>query len=267
VNSFPVRPSTPDAAGAVRLTRPRPAIALVTLDRPESLNALDSALIDGMATTFTQLSSDDTVSVVVVTGAGRSFSSGADLSLLAEGVAGGPPLEMMRYVGRSLLALAELPQLTLAAVNGPAVGAGWGVAMACDIRIASPQATFGATFVRMGLGPDYGLSATLPQAVGRQRALELLTTGRFVDAAEALHIGLVSEVADCAQARALELAYDVAAVSQRAIRSVKATLRAAQSADMDDVVDRIEAHAQAALFEHPDFLTGAATWMGRHRGK
>lgn len=238
---------------------------MVTLDRPDSLNALDGTLIDGMVERFTELANDDTVTVVVVTGAGRSFSSGADLSLLADAVAAQPPLQIMRYVGRPLRALAKLPQLTIAAINGPAVGAGWGVAMACDIRIAGPQARFGATFVRMGLGPDFGLSATLPQAVGRQRALELLTTGRFVDAAEAAQIGLVTEVADCAQTRAVQLATDVASVPQRAIRSVKATLRAAQGSGIDDVVDHIEAHAQAALLEHRDFLSDAAAWMSRHR--
>jgi enoyl-CoA hydratase/carnithine racemase len=242
-------------------------VAVVTLDRPDSLNALDGDLIDGMAARFTELAHDETASVVVVTGAGRSFSSGADLSLLADGVGSEPPLEMMRYAGRALRALAKLPQLTIAAVHGPAVGAGWGVAMACDIRIAGPQARFGATFVRMGLGPDYGLSATLPQAVGRQRALELLMTGRFVEAEEAARIGLVTEVARCAQTRALELAADVATIPARAIRSVKTTVQKAEGSDIDDVVDRIEAHAQAALFEHPDFLADAAGWMSRHRSQ
>jgi enoyl-CoA hydratase/carnithine racemase len=240
---------------------------VVTLDRPDTLNALNGALMDGMVARFGELADDDTVAVVVVTGAGRGFSSGADLSQLADGVSSVPPLEIMHWVGRPLRALANLPQLTIAAVNGPAVGAGWGLAMVCDIRIASPQARFGATFVRRGLGPDYGLSATLPLAVGRQRAVELLMTGRFVDATEAAHIGLVTEIAECAQARAVELATDVACVPQRAIRSVKATLGAAQGSSIDDVIDRIETHAQAALFEHPDFLTDAAAWMSRHRSK
>ena len=238
----------------------------MTLDRPDSLNALDVTVIDDLTGAFDELADDDTVSVVVVTGAGRSFCSGADLSLLADRVGREPPLEMMRYVGGPLRTLAHLPQVTIAAVNGPAVGAGWGVAMACDIRIAGPDARFGATFVRMGLGPDYGLSATLPMAVGRQRALELLMTGRFVDAPEAARLGLVIEVAECAHTRAVQLAAEIAAVPGRAIRSIKATVDAAHGRGIDDVVDRIEAHAQAALFEHPDFLADSAAWLGRHHG-
>jgi len=260
-------PSGPAARDVVHLSRPAPLVALVTLDRPDSLNALDGHLVDGMTNLFTELADDDTVSVVVLTGAGRSFSSGADLSVLSEGFSAQPPVQMMRYVGRPVRELANLPQLTIAAVDGPAVGAGWGLAMACDIRIAGPRASFGATFVRMGLGPDYGLSTTLPQAVGRQRALELLTTGRFVDAEEAVRIGLVTEVAESARTRALQLAAEIATVPQRAVRSVKATLRESEGCDIDQVVDRIEARAQAALFEHPDFHTDASAWMSRHRSR
>ncbi|MFE3060404.1 enoyl-CoA hydratase/isomerase family protein [Nocardia sp. NPDC059239] len=255
-----------DARPAVQVTRPAPGVAMVTLDRPASLNALDGAAVDGLIEAFTELAIADEVTVVVVTGAGRGFCAGADLSTLADGVAAAPPLAIMQYVGKPLRALANLPQVTIAAVDGPAVGAGWGLALACDVRIGGPRARFGATFVRMGLGPDYGLSATLPRAVGRDRALELLTTGRFIEAEEAARLGAVSEVVPDAHARALELAASIAGAPNRTIRSIKQTLVRAESAGIDEVVDVIEANAQARLIEHPHFLADAESWLSRHNG-
>ena len=265
MSRFPDRPPPAGARRVVRVTQPVAGVAVVTIDRPDSLNALDLAVVDGLSAALTNLADSDDVSVVVLTGAGESFSAGADLSVLSEALASEPPLDLMRRCGIPLRALAHLPQLTIAAVNGPAIGGGWGLAMACDLRIAGPRARFGATFARLGLGPDYGLSATLPRAIGRQRALELLMTGRFISAEQAARIGLVAEVADDVLSRALELATDIVTVPARAIRSIKATLREAENAGMDEVVDRIEAGAQAALFEHTDFGADAAAWISRHR--
>lgn len=266
MNTFPARSSiAATQADVVRVGHPAQGVAVVTLDRPASMNALDGALIEALPVTFAEIADDEQVKVVIVTGAGRGFCSGADLSALTDGLRSGPAVEFMRLVGRPLVALAHLPQVTIAAVNGPAIGAGWGLAMACDIRISSTTARFGATFVRMALGPDYGLSHTLPAAVGRERALELLMTGRIIDASEADRIGLTSVVAEDALHEALDRARDIATAPCRTLRSIKATLQRSAGAGIDDVIDEIEAEAQAALFEHPDFLTDAAAWTQRHQ--
>ncbi|NOP95832.1 enoyl-CoA hydratase-related protein [Mycolicibacterium fortuitum] len=247
----------------VELTRPHPSVVLITLRRTDKLNAIDLDMTDAIEATCESLADEHEVSVVILTGAGRGFSSGADLSSLAAHAAAGARA-MMRTAGRSVRALARLPQLTICAVNGPAVGAGFGLVLACDLRIASPTARFGATFANMGLGPDFGLSRTLPGTVGRHRALELLLSTRLIDATEALRLGLVNEIADDAVERSRELAEQFVRVPLRTIRSIKATLAAAENADFDRVVDQIEAEAQTRLLEHPDFLSDASAWIAPH---
>jgi len=177
----------------VRVERPVEGIVLVILDRPESLNALDVTMQNELAVVFGDIAADEAAHVVILTGEGRDFCSGADLAQAASDLQCYTSAEIMERAAGAVVPLLGMPQLTIAAVNGPAVGAGWGLAMACDIRIAGPDAQFIATFIRMGLGPDYGLSQTLPQAVGRQRAVELILTGRAVDADEAVRIGIVTQ--------------------------------------------------------------------------
>lgn len=250
-------------ADVVVTTRPADHVAVVTLNRPELLNALDDALMDGLNAALQVLATDDDVHVVILTGAGRGFCAGADLSILSVLAESDSTYQMMKDVSRPVQTLHRLPQLTIAAVNGPAAGAGWGLALACDIRIAAASARFGATFARMGLGPDYGLSKTLPEAVGRERALELLLTARIIDASEASAIGAVSAVVDDAMAEALRLATDVVSAPGRAIRSAKRTLGRAAGADFDTAVGEIEARAQAELFNHPGFMDVARVWISR----
>ena len=257
----------PDAPSVVLVTRPAKRIAVVTLNRPNSLNAMDRRVGKQMKAAFTHLADDDEVSVVIVTGAGRGFSSGGDLSDTADSMLHYPPLVVMQETAAAVTPLVHMPQMTIAAVNGPAAGAGWGLAMACDLRIAGPGARFTATFIRMGLGPDFGLSHTLPRSIGRERALELLATGRTVDADEALRLGIVSSVVDDPLTAAIELASTIAASPTRAIRSLKRTLDLSSIADIDTAIEQIEARAQADLFQHPNFHTDAAAWINRHKSK
>ncbi len=259
------QPSASSDDDAVTVTRHN-GVAVVTLDRADKLNALDPTVVDQLDAALVAVGRDAGVQVVILTGAGRGFCSGADVSLLTSVAESGTALATMRYLCRPVLTLSRLPQVTIAAVNGAAIGAGWGLAMGCDIRIASTSACFGATFVRMGLGPDYGLSQSLPRAIGRGRALQLLLTGRIISATEAQAIGVASIVAENAVTEALQLAETIAAVPARAIRSTKETLRRAEDASIDVVLTEIEAGAQAALFNHPDFLSDAAAWIARHGG-
>ncbi|HEY0451257.1 amino acid adenylation domain-containing protein [Actinophytocola sp.] len=208
---------------AVRVEHPVDGVALVTLDRAESLNGIDGAMADELVEVFAGLAADEVVSVVVVTGAGQGFSVGAGLPAGRES----SPVELTRRVNLAVVALNRLPQLTIAAVNGPAMGAGWGLAMACDIRVAGPTVRFGAPLARVGAGPDSGLSHTLPRTIGYARAVELLATGRIVHEDEAVRLGLVSSVVGNPVEEAIGLASTIAAAPVQSVRSVKSTVQAA----------------------------------------
>lgn len=241
-------------------------VSVVTLNRPERLNALDDELFVALGETFEGLAVDPSVRVVVVTGAGRAFCAGADLVHAQQG---GPPVpdldgtvEWMRWVAhRGPLALYRLPQPTIAAVNGPAAGGGLGLALSCDLRIAAPAATFSAPFVRMGLGPDCGCSSLLPRVAGSALAIEMLLTGRRVGAEEALAAGLASRVCDDALAASLELAATIAAMPPEGPPRIKAAVRAAIGADHETVLTEVEPRLQAEGLVHPEFRARAAVWL------
>lgn len=254
-------------ANLVLVAKPADHIAVITLNRPEVLNALNEELMDELDRALDRMAGDDDVHVVILTGAGRGFCAGADMAILSVLAESDSTVEMMRDVSRPVQRLRRLPQLTIAAANGPAAGAGWGLVLACDIHIAAASARFGATFAQMGLGPDYGLSRTLPEAVGRERALELFMTARIIDAHEAKDIGAVSAVVEDALGEAMRLATDVVRTPGRTIRSAKRTLRLAAAVDFDTAVEGIEARAQAELFNHPGFTDVAAGWIARVTGQ
>jgi enoyl-CoA hydratase len=179
------------------LERPREGIVLLTLNRPERLNAITFQMFDELNEACVELTADDEARAVVITGSGRGFCSGLDLDE-AETLPDMSPGEMMlgqeRWAG-SLIAIRELPQPVIAAVNGAAAGGGLGIALAADIRIASPEARFNAAFVKIGLSAgDIGVSWALPRVVGLAHAAEIMFTGRFVDATEAERMGLVNRV-------------------------------------------------------------------------
>ncbi|MEO8298350.1 MAG: enoyl-CoA hydratase-related protein [Burkholderiales bacterium] len=176
----------------------REHIAQLTLNRPERRNSLGGTLREDIAEAMQRASADAEVRVVILTGAGTSFCAGGDLKeLLARAEsAEGRSLEdkMNPPRDRTLLAVFETPKPVIAAVNGPALGAGMNLALAADIRLASSTAQFAQTFVKRGMFPDYGGTFLLPRAVGIAKALELIYTGEIIDAAEALRLQLVSRV-------------------------------------------------------------------------
>jgi enoyl-CoA hydratase/carnithine racemase len=205
---------TEDAAPQlVTVSRPRPEVAVVTLDRPEVLNALSFKLVDRLHDVLDEIQADNTCRVVVLTGAGRAFCSGLDLSSI-EGSSTSVGTKGPRAGMLSQERIADLPkklrrlqQPVIAAVNGLAYGGGFALSLACDIRVASESARFCTQFIKMGLGGcDIGISYTLPRAIGSSRAFDLLLTARRVEADQALAMGIVSEVVPDAVARALELA-------------------------------------------------------------
>ena len=171
-------------------------VRTITLDRPDRLNAVNAALADALPLAIADAGRDDAVRVVVVTGAGRGFCAGLDLAEPPELPSGtrAERLDDLAWVGRWVVAMVECEKPVIAAVNGAAAGAGFGLALAADIRLVSAAAKLTAGYVRRGLSPDAGVSYFLPRLVGLARAADVLLTGRDVDAAEAERMGLVSRV-------------------------------------------------------------------------
>jgi len=230
----------------VLVSRPVPEVAVVTLNRPERMNAMAFDVMVPFRDQLVALGHDNTVRAVVVTGAGRGFCSGAD-----QESAGTPPhvegLTRPTYALRSMemleditLTLRRLHQPVIAAVNGAAIGGGLCLALACDIRLASPAAYFRAAGINNGLtASELGLSYLLPRAVGSSRAAEIMLTGRDVGADEAAAIGLVSRVAEDVVAEAVEVGRRIAGFSQPGVELTKRTLVAGLDASS------LEGHMQA----------------------
>lgn len=197
----------------VRVSRPHPHVAVVTLDRPEVLNAISIDLAIELDEVLRTVGDDNEVRVLVLTGAGRAFCSGLDLKDYGvvpgiDGLQVGQIAQRsMRAYSRLVTTLRHLRQPVVAAVNGPAYGGGMCLAMACDLRFAGLDATFNATGIVNGLtSTEMAAGWLLPRQVGATVANDLLLTGRVVDAAEALRIGLVSRVADDVMTEAMAAA-------------------------------------------------------------
>jgi 2-(1,2-epoxy-1,2-dihydrophenyl)acetyl-CoA isomerase len=217
------------------------AIATVTLDRPERLNALDLDHVVALRDALRELAADAAVRVVVLTGAGRGFSAGGDVTAMAGGGDGqrGEPLDL-----RSIMEVSELlhgmPAVTIAAVNGPCAGAGLSFACACDLRYAARSALFVSAFLRVGSSGDHGSAWVLTQAVGPAKARELLFLGDRVGADEALRIGLVSAVVDddTLRAHVIGIAERLAGMPPTAARLMKANLDDALTLPLGEYLDR-----------------------------
>jgi enoyl-CoA hydratase len=218
----------------VTVERPRPQVALVTLDRPERMNSMSFDVMVPLRETLRSLHEDNELRAVVLTGAGRGFCSGADQSgetgrmpntagLTAPTVA----LRAMELLDDLVMALRGLHQPVIAAVNGPAIGGGLCLALACDIRVAGEDAYFRAAGINNGLtASELGLSYLLPRAVGSSRAFEIMLTGRDVSAVESERIGLVSAVVPTPELveHCLDLGERIAAWSQPGVELTKRTL-------------------------------------------
>ncbi len=223
-------------------------IGSVTLNRPEKLNAFDRAMCDELLEALRLLSGSEGVRVITITGGGRAFCAGADLGVLGSE---GPALVA---AGKDVaLALRAAPQPVLAVVNGAAAGGGANLALACDYRIASDQASIGQVFHKLGLVPDWGGTFFLPRLVGTSKALELVWSARMVPAAEALELGLFDRVVPHArlasEARALGDAW--AAQPASAVRRAKAALYRSDEGALESMLD-LEITQQNELFATPD---------------
>jgi len=236
------------------LTAVRDRVATLTLNRPERLNALSPELLAGSIAALEEWSRDPEIGAIVVTGAGRGFCAGGDVSSMAEDLYGEaelePHIDRLRAAHRLSWLLYSVPKVTIAAVNGAAVGAGLGIALACDLRFAAAGAKFGTAYGNVGFGGDFGTTWLLARYAGAPKAKELFFLGGNIDAAEAERIGLVNRVLEPEQ-----LAGEVDAIANRIARGpllsyryMKANVNLAMSADFGTLLDReAETHARCGL--------------------
>ncbi len=237
-----------------------PAVALVTIDRPDALNALDANVMVSLATAFQRLEADPTCRAIVLTGSGtRAFAAGADIKGMVDatpgtiGVAGG-------FEHWATIAAVGVP--VIAAVRGFALGGGCELALQCDIIVAADDATFGQPEIKLGIIPGAGGTQRLGRALGKARAMEAILTGRSIDAREADRLGMVSLVVPAEETldRALELASRVAAMPPLAVRSAKAMVNAAQELPLGEGL-RLERRVFFDLFATEDQHEGMTAFI------
>jgi len=242
-------------------------MATITLNRPERLNAIGGTMAVDLELALEDANSDGTVRVLILTGAGRAFCSGADLSTLGE-IADEVALALVQRspaaggIRSFTLQLQNFEKPTIAAVNGPAVGAGLSLALACDIRIASDRATFSQIFIRRGVVPDTGSTYFLPRVVGMAKACEMVFTGEILDAEQAEECGLVSRVVphDELMLGVRELAAKIAANPPIAMKLAKRALYNGATSDLASALE-FEGYLQGICFRTEDFAEGMAAFL------
>lgn len=259
----------------VLVDRPRPEVAVVTLNQPERLNALSFALVDELHAALDGLQRDNGCRVVVLTGAGRGFCSGLDLT----GIEGsstsagttGPRAGMLSqaHIAELPQKLRRLQQPVIAAVNGPAYGGGFALALACDLRVASPEARFCSQFIKLGIGGcDIGISYTLPRLIGASRAFELLLTARTVGAEEAIRLGLVTAVSEAGEPvldRALALADTICGYAPFAVAMTKEVMWSNLDAPSLEAAVHLENRTQILASTGGEVMEAAAAFREKRQ--
>lgn len=237
------------------------AIAQIILNDPERLNALSFEMAEEFSKIVTQVKAAPELRCVLLTGAGRAFSAGGNLKMIKEKRSKSLEInkkEMIKFYG-SFLCLREIPIPTIAVLNGPAIGAGFCVALACDLRMASDQAKLGVNFVKLGLSPGMAGSWLITQLAGLPAAADLVLTGRTVSASEAYRLGLINQVypeADLS-AKARGLAEAIASNGPVAVREAKKLLYQNAALPLKQALAG-EAEAQARCFQTDDLTEGVA---------
>ena len=239
-------------------------VATLTLNRPEKMNALLEEELLEIQDAVSRARVDASARVLILTGAGDAFCSGADLSRLARQAAGGSAHALKRRedpVGWFMQDIYDFPKPTIAAVNGPAIGGGCSLALVCEIRIASDRAKLSMAWVARGIPPDTGATWLLPRIVGPARAAELAYAARTLDAQEALRLGLVNSVVPHADlpTAARALARSIAQQPPLAIALAKRGMRRAYSSTFAEALD-FETFAQEAAFASDDFKEAIAAF-------
>ena len=248
----------------------RDHVAIITLNRPERLNAISATMLAALSEQLIACQRDPEVRVVVLTGAGRGFCAGLDLVDQQERMSGGDDSPAPTRPGYSLFDLRDAPPVVLqrmdkpviAALNGPAAGYGMDMALLCDIRIASDRAKMGAVFARRGVLPESGGTWILPRLLGWAKASEVAFLGRVLDAQESLDVGLVNRVVphDELMDAALEMAAEIAANAPLSVQSTKRMMRLGMDEPFEAAVDHIYLQL-LPLFQSDDFKEGVRAFM------
>jgi 2-(1,2-epoxy-1,2-dihydrophenyl)acetyl-CoA isomerase len=244
-------------------------VARIVMNRPESLNAINFELSSQLYKAFSDAREDNSVRVAILTGAGKAFSAGGDMSTLKEWTESSPTeiYRMMKDVGELMKFIISFPKPLITAVNGPAVGGGCSLALSGDIIIASESASFGQVFSRLNLVADMGSSFLLPNLVGILRAKELIFSGRIISAKEAQSYGMVSEVVPDEKFHQVveERAKKMARWATRAIGMAKVIINKwAEGADLDTILE-LEAKSQALLFQTEDTREGIMAFLEKRK--
>lgn len=250
-------------ADAVRYHADGP-VGVITLDRPDNRNSMTPELLDAFAVASAAARADTSTRAVVITGTGTCFSSGADFKSNLQRTEGAEPHERSYAMYAPFLTVLDLAVPVIGALNGHTVGGGFGLALACDLRIGAQHAKYGANFVRLGLAPGMAISYLLPRIIGLPRANELLLTGRLVDGHEAVALGILNRAvpeADVMPA-AMDLARTIAANAPIAVRATKAAIHRGLALAVRDAA-RAEAYAQAETIATDDCREGIAALLAK----
>jgi 2-(1,2-epoxy-1,2-dihydrophenyl)acetyl-CoA isomerase len=260
-------PST--ASGDAILYREEDGVAWITFNRPDRLNAFAGTMRDDFRAAIERAAESPDARVVVVTGTGRGFCTGADVEVMSDLVARGDAATFEGYVEagmRAVRAIVACRKPVIAAVNGVAAGAGASLACACDVRVASDKASIGFTFNRIGVHPDWGASWFLPRVVGTGRAAELVLSARMVDAQEAHRIGLFQRVhaAEAFDDEVRSFARELAAKPPLALAAAKHSLSVSPGSDLETMLET-EREAQMRLFRSADVREGITAFNEKRR--
>ena len=252
------------------LTKVQDRVATLTFNRPEKLNALGTDLLSGSIEALRSWSTDPNVGAIIVTGTGRAFCAGGDVSTMAREANHSleENIDRLRSWQEISWLLYSIPKVTIAAVNGFAMGAGLGVCLACDLRIASDQARFGTAYAKVGFGGDFGTTWLLTHYAGAPKAKELFFLGDVIDAAEAHRLGLVNRVvpADQLDAESNAWAARIAHGPLTSYRYMKANVNLATHADFRTLLDREpETHLRCGQTE--DHKEGVRAFLDKRAPK
>ncbi|MGW4833724.1 MULTISPECIES: enoyl-CoA hydratase/isomerase family protein [Amycolatopsis] len=253
----------------VLLTADADGVRTFTLNRPQAYNSLTVELKELLLAGLTEAAADDSVRAVVLTGSGKAFCAGQDLKEHVGLLQAGDPAPLhtvKEHYNPIVKTIVGMPKPVIAAVNGPAAGAGAAFAYASDLRIAATSANFLMAFANVGLGPDSGASWTLQRLIGLGRAAELMLMARTVDSAEALTLGLVSEVVPDEElaARAQKVAAKLAAGPTVAYAKIKNVLAVAAESSLEEALDAEDA-AQSALGATADHTEAVEAFVGKRK--
>lgn len=241
-------------------------IAQITLNRPENRNSMDAEVMPAFLEAIYHVKTDRDVRCLIVTGTGKSFCAGADFKNAPSGSDNLLPHERLMEVYEPFLNVGEIKVPTIAAMNGHAIGGGFGLALICDIRVANRHSKYGANFVRLGIHSGMAVSYMLPRLIGLPRAGELLYTGRLIDGETAEKIGLANYVAegDAVLEKAWELAGEIASAAPAAVRMIKQSVYRGLSWEPRRAAEN-ESHCQSRSLETEDASEGISALLEKRQ--